>query len=282
MKYAGAGAALALVLALLAVWNSVFALASPGVLTVSFLDVGQGDAVFIESPTGAQVLIDGGKDRSVLRELGTVMNWFDRTIDMVIATHPDADHIGGLPEIFAQYDVAHVVQSDVLDDGSDFLALEGAVARESGTNIHTASRGQVFDLGGGAYLEILFPDRAVSAVETNTGSIAAMLVYGDTSFLFTGDSPQAIEKYLVSLDGTRLKSDVLKVGHHGSRTSSSELFVGFVRPKYAVLSYGCDNQYGHPHAEVLETLNKFEIDTIDTCTKGTIIFKTDGSALHIK
>jgi beta-lactamase superfamily II metal-dependent hydrolase len=109
-----------------------------------------------------------------------------------------------------------------------------------------------------------------------------MLVYGDTSFLFTGDSPQAIEKYLVSLDGTRLKSDVLKVGHHGSKTSSASVFVGYVSPQYAVLSRGCANSYGHPHQEVLDTFARFEIEMLDTCKEGTITFVSDGTTVRLR
>ena len=154
-----------------------------------------------------------------------------------------------------------------------------------------ARRGQIIDLGSTgspqaarAYIEILFPDRDVSRVETNTASIVARLVYGDTSFMLTGDSPQNIEEYLVQLDGSTslttggngLKSNVLKAGHHGSKTSSSELFVGFVGPEYAVFSRGCENRYGHPHAEVVALFKRFEIPALDTCTDGTITLHSDG------
>jgi competence protein ComEC len=270
----------ALAIALLVVWYAVVAEERNGVLTVAFLDVGQGDAIFIDSPTGRQVLIDGGPGRGVLRELSSVMPFYDRSIDVVLATHPDADHIGGLVDVLERYRVSFVIRPGISNDTPISSSFIERTKSEKAEEIF-ARRGQVFYLGSGARLEILFPDRDVSDVETNTGSIVARLVYGDVSFIFTGDSPQAIEEYLLALDGEALAADVLKAGHHGSRTSSGELFVGFVRPKYAVLSYGCDNQYGHPHAEVLDTLNKFEIDTIDTCTKGTIIFKTDGSNLIV-
>ena len=131
-------------------------------------------------------------------------------------------------------------------------------------------------LGGGAYADILFPDRDVSGVETNTGSIVMRIVYGDTSFILTGDSPQAIEKYLSSIYGTALKSDVLKAGHHGSRTSSSEEFVTAIHPTYAVFSRGCNNSYGHPHKEVIELLARLQIPTFDTCKDDVIQFRSDG------
>mgnify|MGYP001559309021 CR=1 FL=1 len=282
-----------------AVWYAVIREDRGGKLTVSFLNVGQGDSIFIDAPSGRQVLIDGGSGRSVLRELSNVVPWYDRTIDVVIATHPDQDHIGGLPEVLSRYKVSLIVESSVKDEnGADSAALEKAVAREmlTGAQRLVAKRGQIIDLGDGAYLEILFPDRAVTAVETNTGSIVARLVYGDTSFMLTGDSPQSIEKYLVTLDGSTsfdiaqdkplttsgngLKSNILKAGHHGSKTSSAELFVGFVGPEYAVFSRGCDNRYGHPHKEIVSLFERFEIPTLDTCTEGTITFVSDGQNIR--
>lgn len=252
---------------------------SRSVLTVSFLDVGQGDAVFIETPSGRQVLIDGGKGNAVIRELSHVMPWYDRSIDLVIATHPDQDHIGGLIEVLARYSVPLVMKSSVLDEkGSDYIAFEKFVASE-GAPVIEATRGQIIDLGSGARLEILFPDREVPNVETNTGAIVARLVYGETSFMLTSDSPSAIEMYLVALGTTTLKSSVLKAGHHGSKTSSAPVFVGFVDPEFAIYSRGCDNSYGHPNAETVATFARFNIPTLDTCEEGTITFVSDGQTI---
>lgn len=129
----------------------------PKTLRVSFLDVGQGDAIFVEAPSGQQMLIDSGKNRAVIRQLAKVMPWYDRTIDVVVATHPDADHIGGLPDVFARYDVDLLVESSVKDsDGADAAALEKAADSEHELQRRVAERGMVINLGG-AYLEILFP-----------------------------------------------------------------------------------------------------------------------------
>ena len=274
------------------VWHAALREDRKGILTVSFLDVGQGDAIFIDAPSGRQVLIDGGKGRAVLRQLSRVMPWYDRSIDVVVATHPDADHIGGLPDVLKRYRVERVFYSSVDDDGSDQRAFVDALEEEvrGGAEKLIARRGQILVLGGGAYVEILFPDREVPNIETNTGSIIARLVYGETAFMLTGDSPQSIEKYLVPLDGSTtlttsangLKANVLKVGHHGSKTSSSPLFVGFVSPEYAVFSRGCDNSYGHPHPEVVAIFERFEIPTLDTCKDGLITFVSDGIAVHRK
>lgn len=264
-----------LAIAVCGIWYVALAQANEGELTVAFLDIGQGDATFIESPAGVQVLIDGGKGGSVLRELASVMPFGDRSIDIVIATHPDGDHIGGLIDVLERYEVAHIIESGVQGD-TPLVAKFETVAVEEAAERTIALRGQRVSLGGGAYLEVLFPDRSLPNVETNLGSVVARLVYGETVFMLTGDSPIAIEQYLASLDRERLASNVLKVGHHGSKTSTSPLFVGFVDPQYGVISRGCDNSYGHPHQEVLDTLAKFAVQTLDTCEEGTVIFTSDG------
>lgn len=272
---------LLIVIALL-VWGYYFSLQDSRTLTVAFLDVGQGDAIFVESPSGAQVLIDGGPGRAVLRELGRHMGFFDRTIDVVVATHPDSDHIGGLPDVLGLYSVSRILDPGITHDTPAYRAFLDASEQEPGALFVYARRGHIIDLGGGAYIRTLFPDRDVSNVESNDGSIIMQLVYGDTSFLLTGDAPVSIEQYLSFTDREHLASDVLKVGHHGSRTSSSELFVGWVSPEYGVISRGCDNRYGHPHEEVLATFTNFEIEILDTCEEGTIVFKSDGERVRVK
>lgn len=252
-----------------------------GVLTVSFLDIGQGDSIYIESPTGRQVLIDGGMGSAVLEQLAQEMPFYDRSLDVVIGTHPDADHIGGLIEMLPRYDVATIVRSSVEGSTPTSQVFEKEMSEE-GAQILTAKRGQVIDLGEGAYLEILFPDRAVSRVETNTGCVVARLVYGATAFMLPCDAPDEIENYLVELDGAALRSDVLKAAHHGSKTSSSPLFVAAVAPTYAVLSRGCGNSYGHPHQQTLDTFARFDVAILDTCEEGTITFVSNGATVSLR
>src|SRR3989344_6078871 len=270
---------LLLLMLMLCIWYAIAAEDRRGLLIVSFLDIGQGDAIFIEAPTGRQVLIDGGAGTAVLRRLSGVMPWFDRTIDVVIGTHPDQDHIGGLIDTLARYKVAMIAQSSVTGDTPIWDTFRKKVAEEGGLSFF-AKRGQIIALGEGAYLEILFPDRDVSNVDTNTGCIVARVVYGITSFMLPCDAPQAIENYLVRLDGSGLQSNVLKAGHHGSKTSSGPLFLGYVAPEYGVFSRGCNNSYGHPAAEVVARFAQFEIPTLDTCTEGTVTFVSDGSSVR--
>lgn len=247
-------------------------------LTVSFLDVGQGDAIFIEAPNGNQLLIDSGKGSQILRGLGRAMGFFDHTLDAVVATHPDADHIGGFPDVFQRYRVGAVFVSGVLDEGGDAQAFDSAV-RNEGVAPRFARRGMriILDAGRGVELRVLFPDRDVSRMEANTGSVVAQLIYGQTEFMLTGDSPSAIETYLVARDGATLGSDVLKLGHHGSRTSSAEEFLKAVHPRFAIVSAGKDNRYGHPHKEVLERVGQRGALLLNTAERGTITFVSDGT-----
>ncbi len=267
-----------------AIWSAALSADRHGMLAVSFLDVGQGDAIFIEAPSGRTALIDGGPDAGVLRALGSVLPWYAHSIDVVIATHPDADHITGLVDVLERYRVSYMVQSSVLGDTPIWDTLERTIASDEkqGTKVITALRGQVIELGDGAYLQVLSPDRSVPNVDTNDGCVVTRLVYGATSFMLPCDAPRDIEDYLVYLDGKGLQSTVLKAGHHGSNTSSSPLFVGFVSPQYAVYSRDCDNKYGFPSPQTVATFKQFNIPTLDTCLQGTITFESDGQKVQLK
>ena len=255
------------------------------VLTVAFLDIGQGDAIFIEAPNGNQVLIDGGPGKSILRELGAVMSFSDRSIDVVLATHPDADHIGGLPDVFLNYEVSLFMEPGVDAETELYKEVKGKMERSKNGKIKEilARRGMRVDLGGGVALEILYPTGDVSNWETNDASIVVRLVYGETEFMFTGDAPMKTERALMYLDPSfeNMNSDVLKVGHHGSKTSTSPEFVSAVSPEYAVISVGSENRYGHPTAQVLETLQKEKIKILRTDTEGRVVFKSDGEKINL-
>lgn len=262
------------------IWYTVFSENQNSILTVAFLDVGQGDSIYIQSPAGAEIIIDAGPDSSVLRELGSIMPFYDRTIDAILTTHPDKDHVAGFPEILRRYKVGAVLEPEVITD-SPYYASIISIAKTQGAIVYKARDSGVVDLGGGAYLDIIFPDRDVYDFDPNTASVITRLTYKDVSFVFTGDSPKAIEEYVVSRLGNKIRADVLKLGHHGSRTSTSEKFLDAVSPNYAVVSAGKDNQYGHPHAEVLEAVRNRNIEILSTAERGTIIFETNGSDLRV-
>ena len=256
----------------------IWAAPTPSGFAVSFLDVGQGDSILIESGN-VQMLIDGGADQSVLRELGKKMPFWDRRIDAVVATHPDKDHIGGLVDVIKRYKVGTFIESGVESDTPHAAALKKEVTKKNLDPV-LARRGMRIELGSGGYADILFPDRDVPTIETNTGSIIMRVAYGGTSFMLTGDAPSSVEKYLVALNRGELDSDILKAGHHGSKTSSAETFISAVSPQAVVFSRGCDNTYGHPAKEVAERFQKLKIPALDTCENGTITFTSDGKTLH--
>ncbi len=250
-------------------------------LQVHFLDVGQGDAALIETPSGVQVLVDGGKDATVLRRLSSEMNFFDRTIDIVVGTHPDKDHIGGLIDVLKRYKVLKILTTENKGDTATSESYTKLKTRE-GAEILIARRGQTLHLDASTTLQILFPDSDPTNMESNTSSIVFQLLYGSSTFMFTGDSPKSIEEYLVLTEGESLKSDVLKLGHHGSRTSTSELYLDEVQPKFAIVSAGKDNSYGHPHIEVTDLLFNKRVQILETAKEGTITMLSDGETVWQK
>lgn len=265
-----------------AVWGAVYAQTphSSGVLTFSVLDIGQGDGLYIEGPTGIQLLVDAGPhDGAVLRALPHEMPVGDRSLDAVIETHPDADHMGGLVDILARYTVGAFIEPGIDKHNATIDALEKEVAEQHIPRI-IARRGMTLDLGGGARLDILYPDKDVTGYgsKTNDGSIMAHLVYGKTSALLTADDPISVEQHMLSIaSSSELKSDILKVGHHGSRFSTGEGFVRVVSPQVAVISVGAHNTYGHPTQRVLDTLAAAKVPVLRTDESGTIRCVSDGA-----
>ncbi len=260
----------------------VLGLDKNGLLKIYFLDIGQGDAIYVRAPGGRDMLVDGGSSKIVLQKLAEVMPFYDRSIDVVVETHPDADHIGGLPAVLERYDVGLFLEpgidsKNVIDDEIRRIRAEKKIPGM------LARRGMVVNFGDGAHFDILFPDTDVSGFkETNDASIVGQMKYGSTTVMLTGDSTKRMENYLVLIDDGRLKSDVLKAGHHGSRTSSGENYIKTVAPQYVVISAGKNNRYGHPHADVLVIFQKFSIQIMRTDREGTIKFVSDGKSVGRK
>lgn len=260
------------------IWSFYFSVNQKGVMKIYFLDVGQGDAILIEAPNGKEILIDGGPDSGVLRELGRTMGFFDRTIDVVLATHPDQDHIGGLPFVLENYKVKNFIDS-VADSGTNSYRELLSLVEEKDIETFYGMRGMVIilDQDNGVYLHVLYPiPDDFKVTETNNLSIVAKLVYGDTSVILTGDAPKMVESMLVSTDGSYLRSPILKVGHHGSKTSTSSSFVRDIDPTYAIVSAGKDNRYGHPNTETINILVKEGVEILETSKEGTIEFRSNG------
>ena len=276
-----------LILANVFVWISIYQRRPSEFLHVYFLDVGQGDSIFIDSPTHKHILLDGGPNSKVLSEIGRILPFGERDIDVVIESHPDADHIGGLVDVLHQYKTGVFIEPGVKSTNKVDNMLHSIIKQQNIPDV-LARKGMVVDLGDGVKLNILFPNQDVTNWKTNDASIVAKLVYGDKSFLLTGDSPKKSEYILLSLDKEALKSDVLKVGHHGSKYSTSLVYAQTIAPEYAVISAGAHNTYGHPTKEVLSILKQVGANVVSTESvggltgMGTIEFETDGESLRLK
>jgi competence protein ComEC len=250
-------------------------------LKVAFLDIGQGDAIYIEAPNGTQMLIDGGPSTALLSKLSKVMPFGDRSIDIVLATHTDADHIGGLPSVVSLYSVGSFIDNGATSETKIYKALQTMIKEKNVPRV-VAHKGMhiVLDQEKNIYFDILFPDRDISKFESNDGSIVGKLVYGNESFMLTGDATNYTENLIMQTNRTEsLHATVLKLGHHGSHTSSSQLWLENVDPDLAVISAGLHNRYGHPHQDIIDRLSNMNIPYLATYIQGTIMFKTDGIQL---
>ncbi len=252
-----------------------------GDLHVYFLDVGQGDAIFIQTPSGRQILIDGGAYPTVLNDhLGRIIPFWDRDIDLIIATHPDADHIAALPGLFDHYQVGRLITNGQTVDEQSALALLTAAA-ENETAVHQVTAGEVIAIEDGLRVEILNPAAGFQAQikdHDNDRSVALRLTYSDFSLLLTGDAGDMAEKKMM-VDGHPLSAVVYKAGHHGAKSSSSTEFLEAVRPQFVVISVGEENQYGHPHEEVLQRVHDVGAAVLRTDELGTIELISDGQEM---
>ncbi|WP_054548650.1 MBL fold metallo-hydrolase [Lysinibacillus capsici] len=239
-------------------------------MQVHFIDVGQGDSILIESPSGKTMLIDGGVKGagqqivSYLKELGI------NKLDIVVATHPDADHIGGLIPVLDNMTIEQFYDSGKVHTSQTF---EEMLTRIDEKNIpyHVPKIGDDIEFDKDVNVKVLNAND--QATDNNDASIVLKMTYGNVSFLLTGDAGVALEKEMLQYD---VKATVLKAGHHGSNTSSSEEFIQAVKPEVTILSYGEDNKYGHPHAEIVDRLQAIGSKIYATADLGTITVSTDG------
>ena len=271
-------------------------------LEVDFLDVGQGDAILIKTPANQNILIDGGPDSAVIKRLSENLPWWDKTIDLMILTHPHDDHVNGLNDVIRRYNVKKILYTGVIHSSPGFLTwLE--LIRDRQIPLVIIDRPQKIILGEECYLDFLYPMESVlgkNVDNLNNSSIVAKLVYGQTSFLLMGDAEVEVEKELLNLapgpsplegeGGTirqlaesrgevNLQANVLKVGHHGSDTSSSQEFLEAIKPEITIIQVGADNDFGHPNLRILKRLERLGIKTFRTDLDGTIRVVSNGIKL---
>lgn len=246
-------------------------------LSVHFIDVGQGDCIFIKIGDNTMLIDSGEKnnDEKIIKYLRN--NGVDR-VDYIIATHPHSDHIGAMETIIESFEIKNVIMPRLLEQNmpttkgyEKFLIA----VKNSGANVIAATPFNEYEFGD-ANFAILSPSN--QSKNLNNMSVVIKLSFGDTSFLFTGDAESQVEQELIS-SGYDIRSNVLKMGHHGSNTSNTERFLQAVNPSFSVISCGKDNSYGHPHEEVVELLNKYDINYKRTDKNGIIVVGSDGSNL---
>lgn len=246
-------------------------------LMISYMDVGQGDAAYIKV-NGNDILIYAGP-RSNSKELLEQLK--AKNIDdfeLVIATHPHEDHIGGMVDVFKEYEVKAFYSPKITHTTKTYENLVKAV-KDEGLKTKELKGGMVIDLGEGAKFEVFTPQKS-EYEELNDYSPIMKLSFGDTSYLFTGDAEKLAEEEALAKYKNSLDSDVIKFGHHGSSSSSSNAFIEAVSPKYGIISCAKDNKYGHPHRETLDIIKKYNIKTFRTDTDGEIILTSDGKSIN--
>jgi beta-lactamase superfamily II metal-dependent hydrolase len=253
-----------------------------GTLKVAFLDVGQGDSILIQAPNGQTMLIDGGRAMSLAEEviIPKLKEWSASQVDVLIPTHPDADHIGGLVGVLENYPVKLAALTGQVHSTQIYERLLMNI-RDKNIEALQVRTGTVIPFDPAVKVEVLGPDEdAVQDDDNNNASIVIKLTYGGTSFLLTGDAEFPESKAILAR-GSDVRSTVLKLGHHGSRTSTNEDWLKKVQPQLGIISAGKDNSFGHPHPEVVEALEKSRIPYIRTDEHGTITVTSDGATIRV-
>lgn len=245
-------------------------------IKVVFLDVGQGDSILIEQGE-KQILIDGGPSgKKLLEKLGEFMPFWDRKIDVVIATHPDSDHIAGLVDVLKNYEVGGIIETDAKSGTEADKVLQGLID-EKKIEKQIAEKGLSVKLSDQTKLEVIAPEDGEDVKDekdTNSGSVVTRLAYGTNKFLFMGDFPLEKEAGLI-VNNPDLSAQVLKVAHHGSKYATGNDFLKAVKPEKAIISVGKGNRYGHPATETLDRLRADKVDILRTDERGDVVFECE-------
>jgi competence protein ComEC len=264
-----------------------------GKLHLVVCDVGQGDAIFIRTPNGSNILVDGGPDDSALNCLSNHMPFWDRTIELMVLTHPHTDHLTGLISVLSRYKVMHYVTENVKSEATSFKRLQAALAVQRLTAKYTTS-GERIDFADKTHLLTVWPTNEWmetlklqdsknlgaegSSLDVNGFCLIQLLSYGNFKALLTGDAGSIVEDKIAAEVG---KVDVLKVPHHGSKTGMSEYFLSEVQPSLAIISVGANNKYGHPAKSALDLLSSHNIKYLRTDQNGEVEVVTDGKTTNV-
>jgi competence protein ComEC len=249
-------------------------------LDLYFFNIGQGDSELIETINGKTILIDGGPpDKAVLRELSKALPFWQRRIDLIIVTHAHDDHFGGLSSVVERYNVGAVMLSDIDSTGAAYDEFLDRIKEKNIPVIRPSRTDMNLD---GVVLHILAPTKSLAQQKIsnpNNASIVVRVSYGALDILYTGDAEHEEEKELLTTVKNELPSEIIKLGHHGSDTSSGDDFLAAVKPELAIASAGVNNSYGHPSPRILRRLERLDIKIFRTDQNGTLHFKSDGNSV---
>lgn len=240
-------------------------------MRVHFINIGQGDSILIESPNGKSILIDGGKKGAGETVVSYIEEQGIETLEYVVATHPDADHIGGLISVLQSIPIKNFIDSGKIHTSNTYEEMLSFIQTKNIPYI-VPQTGDQIQLDDELQIDVISADEHAS--DNNEASIVLKVTYGDISFLLTGDAGIEMEEQMIKTQDVR--ATILKAGHHGSNTSSSFEFIKTVKPEVTILSYGQDNSYGHPYDEVIENLQQVKSKIYSTAESGDIVVETDG------
>lgn len=257
---------------------------------VTFLDIGQGDATFIEFPDGQQMLVDCSEDARVIEALGRVMPYYDHDIDYLLITHPDSDHYGGCTEVMRRFDIKNIIYSGLQKENNGMWVEFWRAMGDEGAEYFEIEAEDVWSIAS-TTLHFLYPDHSIALdakipgtekePNTNNTSIVFKLSYGDMDLLMTGDAEEELEQYLTATYDEQLNVEALKAGHHGSGSSSIQEFLDLVSPSSTFISCGLNNQFGHPSRRILKRLERVESGIWRTDTMGDIILQMKRDSMEV-
>jgi len=266
-------------------WQEVFDLESRFPLEVDFLSVGQGDSAFIQTSENHQILIDGGPTSAVLQKLAERMPFWDKTLDLVVLTHPESDHMQGLLYVLQRYKADYILWSGIKKTSSEYKEWVSVLEKQKqmGAKILIAQSDQEIKAGK-ILIDTIYPFKSLEGQEikntSNDSCVVSRLVFGKNSFLFSGDIDAKAEKEITKSNEV-VQSTVLKVAHHGSKYSTSALFLENINPAAAIIEVG-KNSYGHPTAETLQRLENSGIKIFRTDRDGDVKFSSDGKNIYLQ
>lgn len=249
-----------------------------GNMTVHFIDVGQGDSILIQSPSGQNMLIDAGDNNKGDTVVEYLKSQGVDKIDFLVATHPHSDHIGGMDNVIDNFDIGKIHMPKVVHTAKTYEDVLKAIQRKS-LKITATHSGMDIPLEG-AKVEVLAPDKELKSDNLNDYSIVIKVTYGGNAFLFQGDAEKRTEEEILKAEGD-IKADVIKLGHHGSSSSNIQSYIDAVNPTYAVITCGEDNKYGHPHEEIMSLMEEKKISTYRTDIDGDIVIISDGEHISL-